>query len=256
MTQGEPVLNRSGLALGRILDLLLPPQCLLCDGIVAGDSVLCPDCWGQVVFLSPPQCAVCGLPFEFEAGCDVACGACTRHPPPYRRARAVISYDEISRKLLLGFKHGDRTDATPSFARWLLRAGADLLDANDTIVPVPLHWTRLFARRYNQAALLGRQVARVSGLPFAPEILVRTRRTASQGHLRAPQRRDNVRGAFAVPQVQRDRIEGQRVLLIDDVITTGATISACTRALTAAGAASVDVLALARVARPAPELPL
>ncbi|MEO5338699.1 MAG: ComF family protein, partial [Magnetospirillum sp. WYHS-4] len=169
------------------------------------------------------------------------------------RARAAVAYGETSRKLLLAFKHGDRTDSAPALGQWLQRAGGDLLPQVDLIAPVPLHWTRLFLRRYNQAALLARELGRLSGLPVVPDLLVRKRRTASQGHLNPRQRKENLQGAFAVHPRRRAGLAGKRVLLVDDVLTTGATVAACARTLAKAGAASVDVLTLARVLRPLPD---
>lgn len=248
MAQKRQALKRG---VDRALDVLLPPQCLACGTLVAGGSgggVLCPSCWDGVSFLSAPWCDACGLPFEHEMEEGALCGACSRKPPAWRRARAAFAYEETTRRLLVSFKHGDRTDAAPAYGRWLLRAGVDLFDGNDLVAPVPLHWTRLLARRYNQAALLAREVARATGLELIPGLLRRTRRTASQGHLNPKRRRDNVRGAFAV--VGGRRVEGRRVLLVDDVMTTGATAAACAKCLLKAGAEAVDVLTLARVVRP------
>ena len=236
--------------LGRALDAVLPHQCLACGGLIGeGGGILCPDCWDRVAFHSPPWCSICGLPFEFDMGAGAVCGACARRPPAYRRARAAFAYDDASRRLLLAFKHGDRTDAAPAYGRLLLSSGRELLSDIDWVAPVPLHWTRLFSRRYNQAALLAREVASGAGLTLVPDLLVRRRRTPPQGHMTVRQRRDNVRGAFVLGS-GRD-VVGRRVLLIDDVMTTGATIEACARCLTEAGAAAVDVLTLARVVVPA-----
>ena len=232
------------------LDTLLPPQCLGCGTAVHGPAALCPACWGSTVFLGPPQCAACGLPFEYAMDEGTLCGACTRDPPPFRRARAAMAYGDVSRGLLLAFKHGDRTDAAPAFGRWLARAGAELIADAEVMAPVPLHWTRLFARRYNQAALLAQAVGRAAGLEVVADLVVRRRRTPSQGRLGPAARRRNLRGAFAVRPRHTAAIRGRRVLLIDDVLTTGATAAACTRVLLRAGAGAVDVLTLARVVRP------
>ncbi|MDP6572672.1 MAG: ComF family protein [Rhodospirillales bacterium] len=231
-----------------VLDALLPPQCLGCGALAGAAGTLCPACWNSVAFLGAPRCDACGLPFEFAVGEDAVCAPCAAAPPDYRRARAAIAYDDASRRLVLAFKHGDRTDAAPAFARWMERAGGQLLSEADVLVPVPLHWTRLFQRRYNQAALLAQSIARLGGVAVAPGLLRRRRRTPSQGRLSLAARRRNVRGAFALAPAAR--VKGRRVLLIDDVMTSGATASACARVLARSGARSVDVLTLARVPRP------
>src|SRR5579885_1392770 len=239
-------------ATGRLVDLLLPPRCVSCGaglGEGAGGGALCAGCWSAVDFLSPPFCERCGYPFELDLGPDALCPACRAAPPVFDRGRAVLRYDAGSRPMLLAFKHGDRTDLAPTFGRWLVRAGAELLAEADAVAPVPLHWTRLFARRYNQAALLAQAAARQAARPFQPELLVRRKRTPPQSAGRAARAR-NVAGAFFVPPRRRALVEDRRILLIDDVRTTGATLEACARALKAAGAAGVDVLTLAMVVRP------
>jgi ComF family protein len=238
--------------LGRVaLDAVLPPQCLACDAITAEPGGLCPDCWGRATFLSEPACACCGLPFEVDVGAGALCGTCLARHPAYRSARSALVYDDGSRSMILAFKHGDRTDAAPGFASWMARAGGGLLAEAEVLVPVPLHWTRLFSRRFNQAALLAYALSRYSGLPVDASALKRRRRTASQGRLSASARKRNLAGAFALSAAGAARLNGRRVLLVDDVLTTGATVEACARVLSAGGAAAVDVLTLARVVRPA-----
>ncbi|MBF0374100.1 MAG: ComF family protein [Alphaproteobacteria bacterium] len=240
---------RLAIRLGRIaLDALLPPLCLACGEPVGDPGGLCPPCWDGMRFLGPPFCACCGAPFETPAPDGALCGACMAEPPPFRRARAVFDYDEAGRGLILRFKHADRTDAAPGLARWMSRAGAELLAQADLLVPVPMHRLRLFQRTYNQAAMLARELSRLSGVAFAPEALSRGRATPSQGRMGRVERIKNVRGAFA-PGRNGDLVRGRAVLLIDDVLTTGATASECARALRKAGAASVDVLTVARVGR-------
>lgn len=233
-------------ALGRrLLDLVLPPLCLGCGAIVDSTGALCPACFSTMRFVLPPLCVRCGTPLPEALGPHAVCGACAEAPPPWSRARAAFLYDAASRAMVLRFKHADRIDAAPAFARWMLRAGAELLAEAEVVVPVPLHRWRLFARRYNQAALLGARIAKARGLAFAPDALARVRRTVPQGTFDRRARAKNVRDAFAVarPKV----IAGKAVVLIDDVLTTGATVGECTRVLLAAGARSVDVLTLARV---------
>jgi ComF family protein len=230
-----------------MLDLLFPPLCLGCRQPVA-DSGFCAGCWSRLTFLDGPACACCGLPFPVMLEGDNLCAACLAKPPAFDRARAIMAYDENSRGAILGLKHADRLELVPGFARWLARTGQSLIADSDVIVPVPLHRTRLWQRRYNQSAELGRRLARDWKLAFDPFALVRRRATPSQGVMAsAKARRRNVLGAFKVPD--RNRVTGRRVLLLDDVLTTGATAEACARALKRAGAARVQVLALARVVK-------
>ena len=236
-----------------LLDSVLPPLCLGCSEIVDEPGALCLECWGRVAFLSSPHCQCCGYPFaaDADAGSGALCGACLSHPPRYRRARAVVAYDERARALVLPFKHGDRTDMAKAYGKWMARAGAELMAAADLIAPVPLHWRRLFSRRYNQSVLLARGVSRETMKPLAPDLLRRLRWTGSQAGLKLKERRSNVFSAFEVHPRWAERVKGKGVVLVDDVLTTGATVEACTRALKRAGAGHVDVLTLARVVRPA-----
>jgi len=263
MTQGGKAINTSGgyrdaslsrLA-GRVLDALLPPGCPVCNAVVEGAGTICGDCWREINFLGPPQCSACGLPFEFAENDafsqDVLCGACERERPPYERARAAMVYGDFSRKMILAFKHADRTDTAPGLGRMLVQAGSDLIADADLIAPVPLHWTRLFQRRYNQAALLAGVVGRVTGKAVVQDLLVRKRKTKPQGRMGPAERRRNLQGAIKVNAAKRDRLASRRVLLIDDVLTTGATATACANMLLRGGAGAVDVLTLARVVRPA-----
>lgn len=237
-----------------VVDALLPPLCLGCHAIVDTPGSLCAPCWAKVGWLAPPLCTCCGLPFEFDPGLgapdDLRCAACLRDPPAFARARAVFRYDEASRNLILAFKHADRIHAAPAFGQWLARAGGEVLQSADIVAPVPLHWLRLAWRRYNQAALIARTAADAAGRRCVPDLLVRRRRTPSQGELGRAARRRNVRRAFAVRPGHEGTVTGARILLVDDVFTTGATVEECSRTLLAAGAASVDVLTLARVVRP------
>jgi ComF family protein len=239
-----PVLNRLA---SSVIDILLPPRCLSCGEAVTEAGTLCARCWRGITFLGRPCCARCGLPFEFDLGQSVLCGDCARHLPSFDRARAAMRYDEASRHLILAFKHGDRLHLAPAFGRWLKRAGSELVREADLAVPVPLHWTRLFARRYNQAAVLAHALRAAGGPPVAPDALIRTRRTPSQGRGGRAARRRNVAGAFALKQ--GFAVAGRRILLVDDVLTTGATAGECARILKRAGAARVDVLTLARTVR-------
>jgi ComF family protein len=230
-----------------ILDLLLPPRCLACGTTVGTTGTLCGPCWRGMTFLGEPCCACCGLPFEFAPGGAALCGACARFHPIFERARAAMRYDEDSRRLILAFKHGDRLHLAPAFGGWMRRAGAEMLADADLLVPVPLHWTRLFARRCNQAAVLAHAIHAAGGPPVGADWLVRRRRTPSQGKRNAAARERNVKSAFAVKPGRS--VKGRKIVLIDDVFTTGATVGECARVLRRAGAARVDVLTLARTVR-------
>ena len=242
--------------LGRaVLDAVLPPLCLGCNEIVSAPGALCASCWQGFSFISAPHCACCGTPFAEDLGPEALCAGCLVRRPRYHRARAALVYDDQSRRLVLPFKHGDRTDIARACGGWMARAGADLLAAADLVAPVPLHWRRLFVRRYNQAQLLARIVVRNTAADRKPrlaaDLLRRRRWTGSQAGLRAKERRSNVREAFDVHPRWRPDVSGKAVLLVDDVLTTGATVEACARVLERAGATRVDVLTLARVVRPA-----
>lgn len=231
----------------RALDFLLPPSCLGCREPVDHPGRLCPACWAGVRFIGDPRCDRCGLPFELAPVGTNTCGACMADPPAWARGRAAVLYDDGSRPLILGFKHGDRLQIAPLFAGWMMSAGADLLSGAEVIVPVPLHPRRLLARRFNQSAVLARALSARSGIPVSDLALLRRKPTPSQGHLTADQRRRNVMGAFAVDPRRAAEIEGRTVLLVDDVRTSGATLSACARVLSRGGAEAVFVLTIARV---------
>jgi ComF family protein len=194
-----------------------------------------------------PQPDGCGAPFDYDLGVGARCATCQGRRPAFDHARAACLYDEHSRDLILKLKHADRTDLSGLFARWIARAAADLLPDVEAVVPTPLHRWRLLRRRFNQAAEIARPLARANGLAYYPDALIRRRPTASQAGKSGDARRRNVAGAFVVPRRWRARIEGKRLLLIDDVLTTGATAEGCARALKSAGAARVDVAVIARV---------
>jgi len=235
-----------------VFDLLLPPTCPTCDAPVDAPGLMCAACFGAVTLLAEPLCHRCGAPFPHrEAGGRARlCPACEHAPPLFRRARAALLYDAGAQRLILPLKYADRTELAFVLALHMARAGAELLRAADFLVPVPLHKSRLFARRYNQAALLARALSRRARVPALPDALVRLRATASLGEMSAARRAEEVADAFAVRPARAEKIHGRRVLLIDDVLTSGATANACAHALLASGAASVDVLAAARVPDP------
>jgi len=254
----EAILRRlpaSGIiaAAGRVaLDLLVPPHCPTCDQEVSVQGLFCAACFARTGFVTDPVCTVCGVMFAHAAqgGTERLCPGCRAALPAFSRARAAFRYDAQARRMILPFKHADRTELAGVLARHMARAGAALLAQADLLVPVPLHRKRLFQRRYNQAALLARALSRSSKVPVLPDALARQRATPPLGARSAAERAATVDGAFAVRRARAARLAGRRVLLIDDVMTSGATANACALALLDAGAADVTVLVTARVADP------
>ena len=203
--------------------------------------------WSKIAFLEAPVCDGCGLPFDYDMGPGVRCAGCEARPRAFTRARAACLYDEHSRELILQFKHADRLDLARLFSLWLGRAAAELIAEADAVMPVPMHPLRLIRRRYNQAAEIARPLARRAGLAYWPGALKRKRAGESQAGKSGSGRRRNVQGAYACAAGWSQRLQDKRILLVDDVMTTGATAEACARALTRAGAAAVDVAVVARV---------
>ena len=235
---------------GWLADTIVPPVCIACHASVLGHDSLCPSCWSSIAFIRQPLCDRLGLPLPFGGAPGAApqiSAAAAADPPIYDRARSVAVFDDVVRRLVHGLKYADRHECRRLLGRWLTEAGRELFPGTDVIVPVPLTRWRLIRRQFNQSALLAHEVAAATGLPVSARLLMKTRTTPPQVGLTREQRRLNVRGAFAVPQRRRSKVEGRNVLLIDDVITTGATVGACARALKAAGAARVDVLSVGLV---------
>ncbi|MBD1549164.1 ComF family protein [Roseibium aggregatum] len=232
-------------AAGGLLDLLLPPRCLACTAVIDQPGGLCAECWRDMPFLEAPWCARYGTPFAYDIGKDGLSPRAIADPPVFERARAVAHYSGPARDMVMALKFSGRRDLAGPMGCWMARAGREFLDKDSVIVPVPLHRIRLWQRRFNQSADLARAVAGVSGGTYVPELLRRKRRTRQQVGLDAAARRQNVRGAFGVREDLEEFVYGKQVVLVDDVLTTGATVSACTKVLKSAGAAGIDVLTFA-----------
>lgn len=232
-----------------LLDLLLPPRCPVSGEIVDATGLLAPHVWSGLSFIEPPCCYRCGLPFAFTMEKEAVCAVCAQNQPVFGRARSALVYDDASRALILAFKHGDRLESVPALVPFMIRAGAELIASADYLVPVPLYRWRLLRRRYNQALLLAYGIGKAARKTVLPDSLFRVRSTPVQGHMKPDARAKNVKNAFAVRQKDTLKITGKNILLIDDVYTTGATVSECAKALLKAGAAQVNILTLARVAK-------
>ncbi len=232
------------------LQLLYPPQCISCAAPVQSDFGLCADCWRETPFIAGMVCDQCGVPL---AGSDpkerALCDDCMTIARPWDRGRSALLYQGNGRHLVLALKHGDRMDLARPASAWMAKAAAPILTPGMLVVPVPLHWMRLFRRRYNQAALLSRAIAAAAKLEHCPDAVLRKRSTGNQDAKTRDARFANLVGAFTVPKSRELRISDRDILLVDDVMTSGATFSAATEALFSAGARSVSVLALARVAK-------
>jgi ComF family protein len=237
-------------ALRRALDIALPPLCAACREPVAGRG-LCAACWSKLSFITRSYCERLGTPFVYDPGPGILSMEAIADPPAYQRARAAVRFDEIARALVHSLKYGDRLDLAPMMGRWLCQAGSELLADANGLIPVPLHWRRLWARRFNQSAMLAAVVSNQTGVPVVTGALKRIKPTPQQVGLSRTERAANVQGAFRVPADRKATVAGRRLVLLDDVLTSGATVDGCARALLRAGAANVDVLVFARVAEPA-----
>lgn len=232
--------------------MIYPPQCLTCNAQVTEDFALCGTCWRETPFVSGLVCDLCGLPLPGEdLGTPVQCDDCLMIARPWVQGRAAMLYRDNARNLVLALKHGDRLDLARPAALWLARAVRPMIEPGMIAAPIPLHWWRLFRRRYNQAAMLSAGLARQTGLGHCPDLLIRARNTGTQDGRSRDGRFANMQGALRVHPRHVARITGQHVLLVDDVMTSGATFAAATEACLAAGATRVSICALARVAKQA-----
>ena len=227
----------------KLLDFILPPVCPVCSEPILEKHTLCPKCFSDLHFITEPCCEICGHPFPFDTLGNKKCAKCLAEPPLFAKACAVVTYDEASKKVILPFKHGDRLDLVPLMAKMMAQRGKELISLSDLICPVPLHRFRLLKRKYNQSALLAKLLAKQFYKEYAPDGLKRIRSTPKQGKLTPAQRKQNIANAFRINK--RIKIEGKSVLLVDDVLTTGATANECAKVLLKAGAKQVFLLTFA-----------
>ena len=241
------------------LDIILPPRCPVNGDIVPIVGAISPRAWRDLTFITAPYCKCCGIPFAIDNPADHAadtlqpadylCAVCLTTPRPFDQAKSLLVYNDGSRKMILAFKHGDALHLHTTLAPLLAKVGRDFLKADAIIIPVPLHWLRLVKRRYNQAAVLGIEIGKLSGITSWPDALIRTRHTPPQGHKGAKDRHQNVSGAFDINPSYATKLSGHDIILVDDVFTTGATLEECAKVLKAAGAKSVNILTVARVTK-------
>lgn len=243
----------TGQILAPLVEWLLPACCPLTGEPVERQGMVAPSAWSSLRFVADPQCAACGVPLpplgDSAPDLGLKCADCLTDPPSFTAARSALAYDDASRKLILGFKHADQTYAVKTFVPWLTRAGAGFWSADPLLVPVPLHRWRLLRRRYNQAAILAQGLSRETKHTCIPDLLIRTRATPTQGHLKAGERVKNVSKAFGIHPRHADKVRGRAIVLVDDVLTTGATVRECSDILLKAGASSVNVLTIARAVK-------
>ncbi len=237
--------------LQRALSLIYPDQCQMCTTQVSERGGLCGPCWAETPFLRGLLCDTCGASLPGSDPGVVICDDCMIMRRPWEAGRAALAYRDMGRRIVLGLKHGDRLDLAGPAASWMLSAGRDILTENTIFVPVPVHWTRLLTRRYNQSAELTRALSRQSGLKHCPDALLRTRRTQKQDGMTVEARMRNIEGAIEANPKQIERLQGSTICLVDDVMTSGATLSEATNALHAGGVDHVFVLILARVEKSA-----
>ncbi len=236
------------------IDFILPERCNSCGVIVHGQGGFCAECWQQLVFLAPPWCNSCATPIPFEGEGAALCASCISRPPKHDGIRAAVAYGDAAAAVVLKFKYGGRIGLAKLIAQHLRRHMAELKADNLIIAPVPLHWTRLWSRGYNQSALIARELSNDSQVPGIPDLLLRTRRTPPLRGMAAKERQQTVAAAFSINPRHADQLSGRRVILVDDVYTSGATSDACVRLLKKYGASEVLIFCWARVIAEAQEL--
>ena len=231
---------------GKVLDMIFPPSCLLCEERAGENGSLCFSCWSKISFISKPSCAICCFPFEYDMGKDALCPTCIANKPEFEKAIPVFIYNKNSSRLITEFKYADRIHATKSFAKWMSAAAIDIIKNSDLIAPVPLHKSKLFARRYNQSALIANEIGKMAKIKVMPDLLLHPNKTRPQASLPKKQRLKNVKGIFSLNSKYADFISGKNILIVDDVITTGATLSECARILKKKKTAVVNAVTLAK----------
>ena len=236
--------------LRQIFGWMVSGQSLISAQPLVGNARFSAEEFQLLSFVTAPLCDQCGLPFAQPEDAGLICGACAASPPLWDRARAPFAYDDVSSRLILALKRGGRRNGLTLFAHFMSESARDLLETGDILVPVPVHYRRLVQRGFNQAGWLAEAIGDYMSMPVAHSLLRRVKATPSQGRYSARQRKANVAGAFALTPAGRQRLRGKRVVLIDDVYTTGATLNACARALRQAKPANIDVVTLARVVAP------
>lgn len=230
----------------QVIDILLPPRCFVSGDFVDEVGTLSPSVWKELHFITKPFCTRCAHIFDYDVEGRDVCMSCTQNPPDFDQARAAIRYDAFSKKLVLKFKYADHTHSAKALGNWMVTAGRDLFEESDLLIPVPLHPLRLFQRRYNQATLLARQISRATHIKLENRILKRAVNTQSQGKKSTKDRQKNVKDAFVIDEKKKTALRDKTVILVDDVLTSGATMNECAKVLKKAGAKKVSVLCLAR----------
>ena len=230
----------------RLLDVVYPPLCMACGDNISENGSICAGCWADINFISDPQCEICGFPFDFEAQEASVCGRCIAVKPSFSKTRAVFVYDDTSSKMVTSFKYSDRTENRVAYAKWMMRVGEEMLREADFIVPVPLHIGKLVLRKYNQAALLAGELGKMTCGKVLQAALIRKKYTKTQATFSYKARFKNISGAFKVNPRYINMLKNKKILLIDDVITTGATAEECAKILKKAKVARVEVLTLAK----------
>jgi len=230
----------------KTLDTIFPPRCFSCNETSGTSGALCFSCWNDINFITNNSCKVCDIPFEHEIERGTICGACITDGNNFNKAKAVFIYDDASKKLITRFKYGDKTYPAKSFAKWMANRGEELINEADIICPVPLHAARMFIRKYNQSALLSNLIAKNKPIRNIPDLMIRTINNPPQAAFSQKERHKNVKNIFAVKNRYTEIVKDSKILLIDDVITTGSTVNECAKALKTAGAKKVFILALAR----------